>query len=119
MQIQKITNTPFDGKVISTPALEKFKSTLNNVNTFEKELQMIEKVKDGKIFYYDTYKKENLPFGLKSEKIYAKICEKLGFKKGHSKVLWSAPVEFSTELFNRLISIYRKKYFNVELTNSL
>ena len=83
MQIQKITNTPFDGKVISTPALEKFKSTLNNVNTFEKELQMIEKVKDGKIFYYDTYKKENLPFGLKSEKIYAR-SQILSFKFQHT-----------------------------------
>lgn len=52
----------FNGKFIQTPALKQLRASISKTENsiLDKQFQLIEKVKDGKIFGYETFPKDKL-----------------------------------------------------------
>lgn len=99
MKINKIqSNSSFCGKLINTPALEEFKSSLNEgqKGIFEKNIARMERQDDGRIFKFD-----------KTQDGEVGIFEK--FNRSFVKpwvAIVSSPKEYSAWCFDELRKMY-------------
>ena len=107
MQINNISyknyGQSFNGKFIQTPALKQLRASISKTeNTIlDKQFQLIEKVKDGKVFGYETFPKDELG---NSSRIY-EIVNLKGKEYKCTKV--AAPKEDYQFLFNEIHKEYR------------
>ena len=93
----------FNGKFIQTPDLKNLRASIGKTEStiLDKQFQLIEKVKDGKIFGYETFQKDELG---NSSRIY-EIVNLKGKKYKFTKV--AAPKEDYAFLFNEIHNEYK------------
>lgn len=107
MQVNNISyknyNQYFNGKFIQTPALKQLRASISKTENsiLDKQFQLIEKVKDGKIFGYETFPKDELG---NSSRIY-ELFNLEGKQYKCTKV--AAPKEDYKFLFDEIHKEYR------------
>ncbi len=105
MQVNKTSNQNFNGHFLQTKSLKTLRKTLYAADNsvLDKQFKLMEKVKDGKIFGYETFPKNE---DGNSSRIYELVKYN---EKEYKLTKFSAPKEDYHFLFNSIHNEYKYK----------